>query len=202
MPDAVSDAAYVPGPRIQSCHAEVGTRRVIIETPRLLLEPLSRSHAQDIYQAVVDSRPELLPWMPWAREPSPEGNLKMAVRDERAWRAGRVYQFAVIERESGAVLGVAGLNREGNHAAELHYWIRTDHAGRGLTTEAGHALVAWARDQLRLARLTLWAGSENHASRRVAEKLGFRHLGPLGWRPEGGTGDFPAESYELILSPV
>ena len=38
------------------------------------------------------------------------------------------------------------------------------------------------------------------ASRRVAEKLGFTHLGPLDWRPEGGLGDFAAESYELRFS--
>lgn len=123
----------------------------------------------------------------------------MTLRAERAWRAGHFYHFALIARESGAALGVAGLNREGDGAAELHYWIRSDHAGRGLTTEAGQALIAWARDQLGLARLTLWAGTENLASRRVAEKLGFRHVGPLAWRPEGGLGDFPAESYELSL---
>ena len=179
--------------------AEVGTRRVILETPRLLLEPVSRSLAESLNRAVVDSRPELLPWMPWAREPSLEGSRKMTLRDEKAWRDGQVYQFALIERESGEALGVAGLNREGNHAAELHYWIRSDHAGRGLTTEACEALIAWARDQLGLARLTLWAGSANLASRRVAEKLGFRHVGPLAWRPEGGLGDFAAESYELRL---
>jgi RimJ/RimL family protein N-acetyltransferase len=98
------------------------------------------------------------------------------------------------------VLGVAGLDREGDDAAWLHYWIRSDHAGRGLTTEACHALIRWSRDDLALARLSLWAGRDNHASRRVAEKLGFVHVGPLSWRPEGGLGDFPAESYELRLS--
>lgn len=135
--------------------------------------------------------------MPWAREPTLEGNLAMTARDERAWQEDRVYHFAVIEKENGDVLGVAGLNREGADAAELHYWIRSDRAGRGLTTEAGFALVEWARDELGLTHLTLWAGRENHASRRVAEKLGFTHLGPLSWRPEGGMGDFDAESYEL-----
>ena len=138
--------------------------------------------------------------MPWARQPSLEGTLKMTARDEEAWRTDDVYHFVILEKGSGMALGIAGLNRDGPDAAELHYWIRTDHAGRGLTTEAGQALIAWARDELRLARLTLWAGTENRASRRVAEKLGFHHLGPLGWRPEGGTGDFPAESYELILT--
>ena len=161
---------------------------------------MSASHVEGIYKAVVDSRPELLPWMPWAREPSLESNVAMALRDEKAWREDRVFQFALIDRQSRVVLGVVGLNREGDDAAELHYWIRTDHAGGGLTTEACRALVAWAQSELGIDRLTLWAGRDNLASRRVAEKLGFVHVGPLGWRPEGGLGDFDAESYELRFS--
>jgi RimJ/RimL family protein N-acetyltransferase len=126
--------------------------------------------------------------------------LQMATRDERLWAEDLAFHFAVVEKKSGLVLGVAGLNRKGNDVAELHYWIRSDHAGRGMTTEGAAALVDWARDELQLTRLTLWAGSDNSASRRVAEKLGFVHSGPLDWRPEGGQGDFPAESYELNLS--
>jgi ribosomal-protein-serine acetyltransferase len=140
--------------------------------------------------------------MPWARDASTDGTLALTRRDEQAWRDDHVFHFAVIDRQSARVLGIAGLNREGMDAAELHYWIRTDHAGRGLTTEACRALVAWAREELRLNRLTLWAGRENLASRRVAEKLGFTHVGPLDWRPEGGLGDFAAESYELRLIPA
>jgi RimJ/RimL family protein N-acetyltransferase len=140
--------------------------------------------------------------MPWARVPTQRGTLELTQRDERLWAEERVFHFALVEKRSGLVLGIAGLNREGRDTAELHYWIRTDHAGRGLTTEAGRALIDWARDELQVARLTLWAGSENHASRRVAEKLGFVHIGHLDWRPEGGLGDFPAESYELVLRPV
>ena len=37
------------------------------------------------------------------------------------------------QRETGLILGVAGLNAKGADAAELHYWIRTDRAGKGLT---------------------------------------------------------------------
>lgn len=173
------------------------SRQVTLVTDRLLLEPVGASHAAGLYAAAVASRPELLPWMPWAREPTLEGNLAMTQRDERAWDEDRVFHFAVVEKETRDVLGVAGLNRDGVDAAELHYWIRSDRAGRGLTTEAARALVDWARSELGVSRLTLWAGTENHASRRVAEKLGFKHLGPLSWRPDGGMGDFDAESYEL-----
>jgi RimJ/RimL family protein N-acetyltransferase len=137
--------------------------------------------------------------MPWAREPTAAGSLDATRRGVRDWTANRDFHFAVIDKDTGEALGVAGLNREGSDAAELHYWIRSDHAGRGLTTEACRSLIDWAREQIGVKRLTLWAGRDNHASRRVAEKLGFVHVGPLGWRPEGGLGTFPAESYVLEL---
>ena len=173
--------------------------RVSLETERLKLEPVSDDYAEALHQAVIDSRPELLRWMPWAREPTLERGREAAARSEAAWFDGREFHFIVVERTTDEVLGVAGFNREGESAAELHYWIRSDHTRAGFATEAGRALIKWAPGALGVRRLTLWAGRENHASRRVAEKLGFMHIGPLGWRPEGGLGEFDAESYELDL---
>jgi RimJ/RimL family protein N-acetyltransferase len=174
--------------------------RDVLTTTHLDLVPVNPAHAQSLFQAVVDSQPELVAWMPWAREPTLEATREETARSARDWDAGRRFHFAAIERDSGTVLGVMGFARESDEAAELSYWIRTDRAGRGLTTEACLALIGWARDSLGLRRLTLWAGRENNASRRVAGKLGFAHLGPLDWQPEGGEGTFPAEGYELLLS--
>jgi ribosomal-protein-serine acetyltransferase len=175
----------------------VTVQRAALETDRLRLEPVSTAHAEALHQAVIDSRPELLPWMPWAREPTLEGGREAAARSEGAWRDDREFHFVMVERSTHEVLGVAGLNREGESAAELHYWVRSDHTGMGLATEAGRALIEWAPAALGVNRLTLWAGRENHASLRVAKKLGFVHLGPLDWRPDGGLGQFDAESYQL-----
>jgi len=170
-----------------------------IETGRLLLEPVAPTHAEALYEAIVASRKELLPWMPWAVDPTIEGSRAQTERSEHDWSAGTRYHFALVERETGMVLGVAGLNAHEGDAPELHYWIRTDHTRRGLTTEACRGLIDWARRRLHAQRLTLWAGKDNAASRRVAEKLGFAHLGPLDWKPEGGQGTFEAEGYELRL---
>ena len=51
-----------------------------LETERLRLEPVSAGHSEALHQAVIASRPELLPWMPWAREPTPEGGREAAAR--------------------------------------------------------------------------------------------------------------------------
>jgi RimJ/RimL family protein N-acetyltransferase len=180
----------------------VNVAREVLKTARLDLEPISAVHAEALFQAVMDSRPELLPWMPWAREPSLEGTRIQTEESDRAWREDVEFHFCLVDRGTRQVLGVAGLNRDGPGSAELHYWIRSDHSGQGLTTEACRALVDWAPRVLEVRRLTLWAGRDNAASRRVATKLGFAHVGPLEWRPDGGLGLFHAESYELRLPPV
>ncbi|MGA7911428.1 MAG: GNAT family N-acetyltransferase, partial [Candidatus Dormiibacterota bacterium] len=106
-----------------------------------MLEPVNPAHAEGLYEATVASQPELLPWMPWAREPSIAGTLVMTQRAPRDWLEDRAFHFALVERESGEMLGVAGLNREAPGTAELHYWIRSDRAGRGLATEACRRLI-------------------------------------------------------------
>jgi len=175
--------------------ALVSIDRAPLETERLLLEPIAPAHAEGLFEATVASRPELLPWMPWAKEPTLDGSKTLAAKASSEWLAGH-FRFAVIERDSELVLGVIGLDLA-DGSAELSYWIRSDHAGRGLTTEASRELIDWGVRVLRISRFTLWAGRGNHASRRVAEKLGFVHLGPLDWQPDGGLGTFPAERYEL-----
>ena len=175
---------------------------LVLLTERLDLEPVTQAHAEGLFQATVDSRPELLPWMPWAREPSLDGSRGATERSSKAWNDGEEFHFVMVDRATRAVLGVVGLNRDGPGSAELHYWIRTDHSGLGLTTEACQALISWAPRALGVTRLTLWAGRENVASRRVATKLGFKDTGPLEWRPDGGLGTFEAESYELNPLPL
>ncbi len=173
--------------------------RVDLQTERLLLQPIASEHADGLFEGTLASRPELLPWMPWAKEPTLEGARLEAAKGVREWLDGSRFHFALTARDTGAVLGVAGLDLAGDGSAELSYWIRSDHAGRGLTTEACTELIAWATRALEVKRFRLWAGRENRASRRVAVKLGFTHVGPLDWEPDGGLGTFPAESYELKI---
>ena len=173
--------------------------RVPLETERLLLEPIGPAHAEGLFEATVASRPELLPWMPWAREPTLESARIESAKGSHDWSEGTRFPFSVVDRTTGMVLGVVGLNDQAERTFELTYWIRSDHAGRGLATEACRAVIDWAERELHATRFTLWAGRDNHASRRVALKLGFAYTGPLDWEPDGGLGTFPAERYELKI---
>jgi RimJ/RimL family protein N-acetyltransferase len=173
--------------------------RTVLLTSRLRLEPVSARHADGLYQAALSSREQLLPWMPWARQVTLAGNQHYAAEAERAWGAGEEFHFATLEGD--LVLGVIGLNRAADRGAELHYWIRSDRTGLGYATEAAQRLLGWGAQQLGLDRFTLWAGVHNRSSRRVAEKLGFRDLGPLPEPMEGGLGVFRAERYARPAEP-
>jgi ribosomal-protein-alanine N-acetyltransferase len=80
--------------------------------------------------------------------------------------------------DSGAFVGCCGLKphhlESGLH--EFGFHLRFDFWRRGYATEAGEAVLAHARDALGLSRLVAGHHPENHASRRVLEKLGFRYL--------------------------
>jgi RimJ/RimL family protein N-acetyltransferase len=173
--------------------------RTVLLTKRLRLEPVSVRHAEGLYRAALSSRPELLPWMPWAREITLAGNQRQTAGDERSWNAGERFPFAAIEE--ALVLGVIGLKRDLDRSAWLHYWIRSDRTGLGYATEAAERVLRWGIEQLGLRRVALWAGIDNRPSRRVAEKLGFADLGPMPEPMEGGQGYFLAERYERPVEP-
>ncbi len=80
--------------------------------------------------------------------------------------------------DSGELVGCCGLKP--HHIEpdlyEFGFHIRFDCWGRGYATEAGRAVLEHARDTLGLPRLVAGHHPENHASKRVLEKLGFTYL--------------------------
>lgn len=81
-------------------------------------------------------------------------------------------------RESEDFVGCAGLKPYGEspERREMGVHLRPAFWGRGLATEACRAIVTYAFGELGLRALLAGHHPENHASRRVLEKLGFRHL--------------------------
>ncbi|WP_422774304.1 GNAT family N-acetyltransferase [Plantactinospora sp. WMMC1484] len=109
------------------------------------------------------------------------------------WVAGTDASWAVVEERSDRPLGQVGLReiRLEQASAELSYWVLPVARGQGLAGRAVRALQAWAFDRLGLHRLDLRHSTANHASCRVAGKLGFPVEGTLrgAWRHADGWHD-------------
>jgi ribosomal-protein-alanine N-acetyltransferase len=151
-----------------------------LRTPRLCLRPLADGDAPLLWPYVTD--PELPRFMTWDPHTSlDETNGIIAATIES--RQQGVGLACVIEHD-GALAGVVGLHDITRtlrawrvDRAELGYWVAPPFQNRGFVTEAARALVGYGFDQLALHKLTVGCISENLASRRVIEKLGFRLLG-------------------------
>ena len=88
--------------------------------------------------------------------------------------------YAITDVASGRILGSIGLRwNERRDVGEIGYWARADARGRGVMTRAVVLLSRFALRQTGAARVQLRADVENAASRRVAEKAGFRLEGVL-----------------------
>lgn len=116
--------------------------------------------------------------MKLARLPWPYG-----LTDAEAWlsqpRAVGDPSLLIFRHQDGAtaLVGGVGLDMAGEHGPELGYWITPAAWGRGYATEAGHAVLAIARETLGLRRIVSGHFVDNPASGRVLAKLGFRPTG-------------------------
>ena len=91
-----------------------------------------------------------------------------------AWDDGRRAEFVVVRSEDGTRLGRVGLGLDGVGAAQIGYWMDPGARGGGVATAAVRALCRWGFATLGLELIEWRAEVGNLASRRVAEKAGFR----------------------------
>jgi RimJ/RimL family protein N-acetyltransferase len=96
--------------------------------------------------------------------------LEQVVVSEPTW--------AVVLRATNELAGVIGLAPHADgESAQLGYYIGRAHWNQGLATEAGHAVVHLAIEDIGYPRLTSGYHADNPASGRVLAKLGFRPAG-------------------------
>ena len=167
-------------------------------TDRLLLRPSWSEDAPALAQAIGDEAiVRNLATAPW-----PYG-----ARDAQAFVAAKrradETSLLVFRRTRGAaqLIGGVGLGRGPDGETEIGFWISRPHWGLGYATEAAAAMVALARDSLRLKRLAASHFLDNPASGRVLEKIGFRTSDIIEPRYSAGRGGAaPAKLYTLAFA--
>lgn len=85
---------------------------------------------------------------------------------------------AVVLKESGVVMGVAGIQPlDKAKVFEFAWWIWKDYWNRGLATEVAAALKRHAFEVMGLPGVVAVADVPNQASIRVMQKIGMRYEG-------------------------
>jgi RimJ/RimL family protein N-acetyltransferase len=121
--------------------------------------------------------------MPWAATlPSADEMSAVLRAGEASFDADQEWTYTLVERDSGDVVGGAGLHpRSGPESIEIGYWVRSDRTGRGYATAAARALAEAAFVSLgHVERIEIRMDAANRASAAVPPKLGFHLVGAEG----------------------
>jgi RimJ/RimL family protein N-acetyltransferase len=142
-------------------------------TERLLLRPGWAEDAPALTAAIAhESVAMKLARLPW---PYTEDHARAFLALER--QSGDA-SFLIFARTFGAPRLIGGIGiHDQDGAPEIGYWISPAYWGLGFATEAGRAVIAIARDTLRLPRLVSGHFVDNPGSGRVLRKLGLTATG-------------------------
>ena len=167
-------------------------------TERLLLRPAWAEDAPALYGAIADERiVRNLATAPWPY--LPEHAEQWTATQRPAQRPASL----IFLRGSDApeLAGGIGVHDTADGEVELGYWIARDHWGKGIATEAGEAMLRFARDTLRLPRLVSGHFLDNPASGRVLRKLGFQPAGAIARRHSAARGEeVPCAEFVIELN--
>ena len=148
----------------------------VMETERLLIRKITRKDL-DALLAIME-KPEVM--YAWEHGFTKKDVRKWINRQLTRYRKDGFGYFAVILKESGTLIGQAGLMKStinGNEAVELGYILDNRYWHNGYGTEAARACLEYAFEELGLKTVCCSIRPENGASIRVAEKLGMTLCG-------------------------
>lgn len=165
----------------------------IIKTERLLLRPLVKSDAKDVFEWVSD--PVVNRYMPYSLYQNTDQVEKWiaSLKDDSN-------TFAFCLQDTGKVIGSGSIpfDPKGN-AYELGYNFNRAYWGNGYATEASKAMIQWAYTYLNARDFCASHVNANTASGKVILKCGFQfdHYGQCS--RYDGSETFDASFYVMHL---
>ena len=148
-----------------------------LETERLTLRPMSVSDSEDMYRYA--RRLDVTEYLLWVPHPSQSYTEKYLRYIEQRYRLGDFYDWAVVEKQGGRMIGTCGFTRFDcpHNIGEIGYVLSPEFHGKGFGTEAASRVLSFGFETLGLHRIEVKFMQGNEASLHVAEKLGMRFEG-------------------------
>jgi len=143
-----------------------------LETPRLSLRGFTNDDFDLLYALYGD--PQVMHFLgdgtPLSRETVEEKLAAVLFR----WTQLRIPLWAMFRKEDGVFIGRCGFSPyDPLRVIELAYTVIPSAWNQGYCTEASHACLRFAFEELKWERIMTRTRPDNLRSRRVMEKLGF-----------------------------
>jgi RimJ/RimL family protein N-acetyltransferase len=160
---------------------------------RVFIRPYRLTDAYELYEAIVESRDHLRPWLPFADETEDEAR-DFLVRSMAHWLLREDFGAGIWLFRTKQFLGGIGAHpRDWDVPSfEIGYWLRASAEGHGYLSEAGRMLATYLFTHLGANRLEIRCDARNTRSANAARRLGFTqeaHLRNQRIAPDGELSD-------------
>jgi RimJ/RimL family protein N-acetyltransferase len=116
---------------------------------------------------------------PDGRHTTPDRTRAWLTRAAERFDQDGLSYWTVRRRDTEAIIGVGGAQRQSSRAWNLHYRLAAAHQGHGFATELGQAARAAASKVDAAVPFIAWVAPHNTPSVKVAERLGLTDRGLL-----------------------
>ncbi|SMP27130.1 GNAT family N-acetyltransferase [Shimia sagamensis] len=141
-----------------------------LETPRLTLRSIRLTDFETFYGILSSERAAYMDG-PFDRD---EAWFEFT-QCVSGWMLRGVGYFAIVKRDTGAILGFVGLGMEfGDQEHELGYFLTEEAEGNGYATDAAEAVRDFGLGQQGLLSLVSYVDPANTSAAAVAERLGAK----------------------------
>jgi RimJ/RimL family protein N-acetyltransferase len=146
----------------------------VVETARLKLLPLNARFNDDLFK--LFNEPEVADWLFLTGPPTREQVDARSKIHEQIWAERGYGMFAVLEKASERFVARVGpMTTPETGRIEIAWSTTRDAWGKGYASEAAQASIDFTFAKSGLEALDCYLRPDNTASRRVAEKCGFRY---------------------------
>ncbi len=173
-------------------------RNPILHTARCTLRCASIADEEYVWSA--SRHPGFTDGMLWNPPETMEEMRPFTEKSIAAWDADTSYCWTIEDRDDHHFIGRIVLREEENEGPDvrgLGFWTHPSEWGKGYMTEAAQEVLRFAFEDLGIAKIISGHAPWNAASKRVLEKVGFRHIGDDVRTVIKNGKPFPEEFYEI-----
>lgn len=169
---------------------------IVINTKRLILEPLGSRHLKTVHKYASDI--ENTKYMVHLPNKTMEETMDFLQRAEKEWKSDKpsFYEFAILYKSKQ--IGAVSIYLNEDLSGELGWIINKEYWKQGIAYEASEALLDYAIKELNIKHFIAHCDAENIASYKIMEKLGMVRTGTCGGRKNKASDEERVEyQYEL-----
>lgn len=176
-------------------------RTPVLETKRLILRPLRREDAKEVYEN-WKSDPEVARYMGWSTHKNVEATQKRMAAYEEELDSDGGYEWGLERKSDHMLIGSAGISyQEDRNMFMLGYELMKDCWRQGYTSEAVAGILKFVTEELGLTRILASHAKENPNSGKVLEKAGFHYACDTTYDTADGR-HFEAREYLYEKDPI